>query len=145
MEQTVGQRILDLLQKKGMSKKELAITAGISQATISYYTNGERIPNGPNLVDLARALHTTTDYLLGHESAGDPASAFYQTKSAVTGFSGEWTPEQKAELASLLFGGETVEEPDLAFCQAKSAAIGYGEIWTLEQKAELAGALFAER
>lgn len=145
MEQTVGERIAELMRKNRMSQKELAISAGISQANISYYVNGSRTPNAANLVNIAKALHTTADCLLGGEAAGDPGSAFYQAKKTAAAYAGAWTPEQKTELAGLLFGRDAWDDRDLAFYQMKSAAIGYARIWTEEQKAELAGALFAER
>ncbi len=49
----------------GLSQKEIAITLAVSVPTVSDWESGKKFPSGKNLVKLAQALHTTTDYLLG--------------------------------------------------------------------------------
>ena len=60
-----GKRIVELLDKRGMTRKELAQKAGVTQAAISRYTKGNRNPKGEVVARIADALNTTTDYLLG--------------------------------------------------------------------------------
>lgn len=64
---TLGKRIATLLQNRGMQQKELAETIGITEATMSRYISGEREPKPEMLANIATALHTTSDYLLGIE------------------------------------------------------------------------------
>jgi transcriptional regulator with XRE-family HTH domain len=58
-------RILDLLEQKNMSQRELAERIGIQEATISRYINGHRKPHSTILAKMAEVLETTSDYLLG--------------------------------------------------------------------------------
>ena len=61
----IGQRILTLLEKKGMTQRELANKIGASEVSISRYISGARMPKANIVVYIADALNTTTDYLLG--------------------------------------------------------------------------------
>ena len=64
----LGSKISDLLQKNGLTQRELAKQVGVSEVSISRYVNGERTPRGPIVVNIAHALHTTVEYLMGHET-----------------------------------------------------------------------------
>lgn len=61
---TMGNRIADLLDQRGMTQKQLSEKAGITEAAISHYIKGNRVPRASVLGRLAIALNTTTDYLL---------------------------------------------------------------------------------
>ncbi len=61
---TMGARISELLNQKGMTQKQLSLKAGITEAAISHYIKGDRIPRASVLIKLAIALNTTSDYLL---------------------------------------------------------------------------------
>ena len=63
----IGERIAGLLREQDKSQRELARQAGITNASISRYIKGDRVPKGPILANIAKALHTTTDYLVGNE------------------------------------------------------------------------------
>ena len=41
----LGSRISDLLQKNGLTQRELAKQVGVTEVSISRYVNGERTPN----------------------------------------------------------------------------------------------------
>ena len=62
---TLGERIVELLEKNRMSQRTLADLSGNTEISISRYISGARVPKGPVIVKIAAALHTTTDYLLG--------------------------------------------------------------------------------
>jgi transcriptional regulator with XRE-family HTH domain len=47
-----------------MTQKQLSEKAGITEAAISHYIKGNRVPRASVLGRLAIALNTTTDYLL---------------------------------------------------------------------------------
>lgn len=64
-------RINELTETRGMSQKELSLITGISEPTVSNYVRGTRTPNCDNLIKLAKALGTSTDYLLGCETDRD--------------------------------------------------------------------------
>ncbi len=63
-----GERISTLAREKGYSQKELATASGVTESAMSYYFRGERVPRGSVLIRIAKALGTSTDYLLGYSS-----------------------------------------------------------------------------
>lgn len=68
---SLGNRIVILLRKRGLTQKELAEKTKISEATLSRYIHGDRQPRANNIANIANALQTTTDYLLGGENQND--------------------------------------------------------------------------
>lgn len=62
---SLGNRIVILLRKRGLTQKELAEKTKISEATLSRYIHGDRQPRANNIANIADTLQTTTDYLLG--------------------------------------------------------------------------------
>ena len=61
----VSIRIEKALKARNMTRRQLARKTGITEATISRYASGQRIPRGPEVVKIATALKTTCDYILG--------------------------------------------------------------------------------
>ena len=51
-------------EAKGISQKELAITLGVAQATVSNWETGRMNPANKHLRKIATLLSCTTDYLL---------------------------------------------------------------------------------
>lgn len=96
---TTTQRMKELISKKGISQKQLAKISGLTESTISHYVRGERIPRGVNLIKIAKALDTTTDYLLGNEENED----FDYVKSLIARNSSQMTNDEKTTLVKLLF------------------------------------------
>ena len=66
-ENNLGGRIADLLKQSGLTQRELADRVGITEVSLSRYISGNRTPKGPVIANIANALHTTSDYLLGTE------------------------------------------------------------------------------
>lgn len=56
-----------IIEKRGINQKWLASEVNSTEATISRYVNGERLPKIDVLVEIASALHITMDELLGLE------------------------------------------------------------------------------
>ena len=71
----IGKRIKTLRKKKRMSQEELANQIGISQNTVARWEREELIPRGTSVSKVARALNTTSTYLLGETN--DPSSPGY--------------------------------------------------------------------
>lgn len=67
MSKAFGERLLSLLQKQGMTQKQLADRLNTTEATLSRYVNGDREPKADMLANIATALNTTSDYMLGIE------------------------------------------------------------------------------
>ena len=62
--QGLGKRVTQLMDEQGITGKELAITLNTPHANISRYRNGQRQPNGKQLVQLAKALNTTAEFIM---------------------------------------------------------------------------------
>ena len=60
-------RLVELRKAKGYSQVELARIIGISNLGYCRWENGVFEPSNADLVKLADALETTTDYLLGRD------------------------------------------------------------------------------
>ena len=103
MKEPIGERITELLRKNGLNQRELADMAQITEVSLSRYISGDRIPKGPVIANIAAALHTTSDYLLGQEFEEDPETVYYQTQRAIARNAKHWTKKQKADLVNALF------------------------------------------
>ena len=60
-----SERLTVLMKDKGLSQKDFAKKANVTESAMSYYVKGVRTPSGEVLVRIAKALDTTADYLLG--------------------------------------------------------------------------------
>ena len=65
--ESAGTRISTLLKEKNMTQKQLAKLTGVTESALSHYVKGDRTPRSDVLSRIAKALGTTTDYLLGNE------------------------------------------------------------------------------
>lgn len=57
-------RIKKLLIDNDMTQGQLAKKVNTTEANMSRYCRGERIPNAVMIGKIAKELHTTTDYLI---------------------------------------------------------------------------------
>ena len=71
-ETTVGQRIKAQRVRMGMTQENLAEKMCVPKTTISGYETDRNEPKGSVVVELARHLNTTPNYLLGFEE--DPVA-----------------------------------------------------------------------
>ncbi len=62
-------KLRDIRKKKNLTLKELAERIHVTESTVSMYENQKRSPTLDTLRDIADALNTTTDKLLGRETA----------------------------------------------------------------------------
>lgn len=60
-----SERLSAQMSKCKLSQKELATKIGVTESAMSYYVQGKRVPRSDVLTKIAKALNTTTDYLLG--------------------------------------------------------------------------------
>ncbi len=101
---TFAQRLSELLEKQGMTQKELAAKVGITEASMSRYMNTNRIPKSEILANIATALQTTSDYLLGVEEEGDIDTDYPKIVRLIARNSSSMTPEQKKAIINELLG-----------------------------------------
>ena len=101
MSKAFGQRLLSLLQKQGVTQKELADRINTTEATLSRYVSGDREPKAETLANIATALHTTSDYLLGIEK---DEFDFPKVERLLARNSATMSDKEKKALVSALFG-----------------------------------------
>ena len=94
-----AERFRHLVEESPYTQRQIAMLCNITEASLSRYMNGERIPKAEILANLATTLHTTTDYLLGNPN---PFTDYAEVKALVARSRQKMTPEQKKELADLL-------------------------------------------
>lgn len=103
MGKDLGLRIAESLQKKGMTQKELSERIGVTEAVISRYISGDREPKPEMLANIATALHTTSDFLLGIENDEFNHSRICRM---IARNASNMTEQEKRELINALFGEE---------------------------------------
>ena len=103
MSREMGARIADMLEKRNMSQRELAGRIQITEQQLSRYISGDREPKPETVANIATALQTTSDYILGLED-GD----FYinQVRRLIARNASGMTDDQKRELMDAIFGKE---------------------------------------
>lgn len=103
MGELLGRRISEMLQKRGISQKKLAEQIGITETAMSRYIAGTREPKPDVIANIATALHTTSDYLLGIEN--DDFN-YYHVRRIIARNAPSMTDQEKKALIDALFGEE---------------------------------------
>lgn len=99
----MGQRIAEQLRNRRLTQKELAERIGVTEAVVSRYISGEREPKPEILANIATALHTTSDFLLGIETEEYSHS---RVRRIIARNASAMTDQEKRELINALFGEE---------------------------------------
>lgn len=103
MSKELGGRISNLLKKTDLTQKKFAERVGVTEAVMSRYISGDRDPKPDTLANIATALHTTSDYLLGIERDDFDHSSI---KRMIARNASNMTEQEKKELINALFGEE---------------------------------------
>lgn len=61
-------RLGQVIKEKGITQRELASKVGVTEVSMSRYIKGERVPSGPIVVNIAKELDISVDYLVGISS-----------------------------------------------------------------------------
>lgn len=99
-------RLRSLMKQRGITQRRLAERINVTEASMSRYVKGERKPRLNAVADMATALHTTSDYLLGRDSVHDETFDFVQVRRMLARHASELTAEEKNELINALFAKE---------------------------------------
>ena len=102
MGKELGARITQALRQRNMTQRELAARVCVAEGVMSRYISGDRDPKPEMLANIATALHTTSDFLLGiePEDFDQPRVRLLIARNA-----SKLTEEEKKELMNALFGG----------------------------------------
>lgn len=63
--QMFAKRLKELREEKGLNQKECAEKLNISRGSISFYENGERLPDIETIYNMAKFFNVSADYLIG--------------------------------------------------------------------------------
>lgn len=103
MAKDLGMRITKALKDQNMTQKELGSRIGATETVVSRYISGSREPKPEMLANIATALHTTSDYLLGIEK---DEFDHPKIKRLIARNASAMSDEDKRDLINALFGGE---------------------------------------
>lgn len=103
MSKELGKRISESLKRSNTQQKELAERIGITEAVMSRYISGDREPKPDTLANIATALNTTSDYLLGIENDDFD---YPRVRRIIARNASAMTDSEKKELINALFGEE---------------------------------------
>lgn len=101
MSKELGEKLLGLMKKQGISQRQLADRLNTTEASLSRYVNGEREPKADMLANIATALNTTSDYLLGIEKDDFD---FPKLERVLARNSSRMSDQEKRTLITALFG-----------------------------------------
>lgn len=104
----LGQRLTALLAEQHMSQRELAMKIGVTEVSVSRYVSGDRTPKGTVVANMAKALHTTPNYLLG-ETEQDFETDYMQILRLIDKDASLMTADQKATIARILFSAPSAK------------------------------------
>lgn len=101
MKSDLSIKIAKLIKERNITQKELAQMIGVTEASMSRYVSGDRVPKSEIIANMATALRTTVDYLLGTEK--DEDNEFPKIKRLIARNSAKMSIEEKRELINTLF------------------------------------------
>lgn len=99
----ISERLKELLDINGLTQKELANRAGVSESAMSHYVKGDRIPRPTVLARIAGALNTSTDDLLGINNTTQ--EDVEQAISIIGRNASELSKEQKMRIINIIMEG----------------------------------------
>lgn len=92
----IGSRIKDLLRLRGMTQKDLASRANITEAAVSHYIRGERQPRAITVSKIAEALSVSPADILG--SRADMPSSVDNAVRLIARNAGSLSDAQRRQL-----------------------------------------------
>ena len=105
MATTFGERLSALIKGKNLTQKELATRAGVTEAAMSHYVKGDRIPRASVCARIADELETTTEYLMNGTSKGVDEEVKLAIKLIARNAS-QMSGEEKMQIVKALLGNE---------------------------------------
>lgn len=97
-----NEKVKKLMKEQNLNQKELALKSGITEPSVCRYLKGEREPRIDIVINFAKALNVSIEYLLDKNS--DNYSSFNEIKFAVARHGNELTEDEQKELIKLIKG-----------------------------------------
>lgn len=105
MKKGMNVRITELLTRNNMTQKQLSEKANVTEAAISHYIKGDRIPRSVVVERIADALDTSVDYLLNGLNTFDDDEKEL-TFRLIARNASKMTYDEKKKIMDLLFKPE---------------------------------------
>ncbi len=96
-------KVKQLMADKGINQKKLSQLSGITEASVSRYLNGERSARLDIIINFAKALNVTTEYLL-NDDVETELKPYTEIATAIARNGSSLTAEQKNKLIALILG-----------------------------------------
>lgn len=98
-----NEKVLKLMKEQNFSQKQLSQESGITESSLSRYLHSDKRPRMDIVVNVAKALHVETSFLLDENEKSE--SAYNYIATAVARKGNELTAEEKNRLIALILGG----------------------------------------
>ena len=100
---TWQKKVKELMKNQGVNQKKLSQLSGITEASISRYLKGERTARLDIIINFAKALNVTTEYLLNDDEETD-LKPYQEIATAIARNGNALTAEEKNQLIALILG-----------------------------------------
>lgn len=100
---TWQKKVKELMKNQGINQKKLSQLSGITEASISRYLKGERTARLDIIINFAKALNVTTEYLLNDDEETD-LKPYQEIATAIARNGNSLTAEEKNQLIALILG-----------------------------------------
>ncbi len=108
---TWQEKVKQLMQEQNINQKQLSQRSGITEASVSRYLKSERTARIDIIVNFAKALNVTTEYLLNEDDETE-LEPYTEIATAIARNGGELTAEEKNKLIALLLSGAFDKKPN---------------------------------
>ena len=98
----IGNKMKSIMKPQSITQKDLAVRLNMNETNVSRYINNQREPNAETLANIATALNTTVDYLVGENKSEDTGCDFGKLKVFVARNATNLTQDQKLEIINVL-------------------------------------------
>ncbi len=98
------EKVTNLMTERGINQKQLSQLSGITESSISRYLHSSQRPRMDIVVNIAKALHVETEYLLDDDEKS--VSAYNSIATAIARKGKDLTAEEKNELIALILGAK---------------------------------------
>lgn len=100
---TWQEKVKQLMQEQNINQKQLSQLSGITEASVSRYLKNERTARIDIVVNFAKTLNVTTEYLLNDDDETE-LEPYTEIATAIARNGGELTAEEKNKLIALILG-----------------------------------------
>ena len=100
---TWQEKVKQLMQDQNINQKQLSQRSGITEASVSRYLKNERTARIDIIVNFAKALNVSTEYLLNEDDETE-LEPYTEIATAIARNGGELTAEEKNKLIALILG-----------------------------------------